>query len=67
MVGKRTYQFRKKGIEAQFDFNTKVEDHIEAVRKELGKSNLPTPKRPRSTKQSHTWMKRLCHHPCGVS
>ena len=43
MMGKRSYQFRKKGNEAQFDFNTKVEDHIEAARKELGKVTPSNP------------------------
>ena len=45
MVGKQTYQFRKKGNEAQFIFNTKVEDHIEAMRKELGKIESSNPEK----------------------
>ena len=36
---KRTYQFKRKGNEAQYTFNTTVEEHIDAARKELGKLN----------------------------
>lgn len=36
-LNKRTYQFKKKGNEAQYSFNTTIEEHIDAARKELGK------------------------------
>ena len=36
---KRTYQFKRKGNEAQYTFNTTVEEHIDAARKELRKLN----------------------------
>ena len=42
-LNKRTYQFKRKGNEAQYVFNTTVEEHIDAARKELGKMN-PTDK-----------------------
>ena len=38
-LNKRTYQFKRKGNEAQYAFNTTVEEHIDAARKELGKMN----------------------------
>ena len=38
-LNKRTYQFKRKGNEAQYTFNTTVEEHIDAARKELGKLN----------------------------
>ena len=37
---KRTYQFKRKVNEAQYTFNTTVEEHIDAARKKLGKLNL---------------------------
>ena len=36
-LNKRTYQFKRKGNEAQYTFNTTVEEHT--ARKELGKLN----------------------------
>ena len=33
----RTYQFRKKGNEAQFQFNSSVEDHVQSAKRELAK------------------------------
>ena len=36
---KRTYQFKRKGNEAQYTFNTTVKEHIDAARKELAKLN----------------------------
>ena len=38
-LNKRSYQFKRKGNEAQFVFNTTVEEHFDAARKELGKLN----------------------------
>ena len=38
-LNKRTYQFKRKGNEAQYTFNTTIEEHIDAVRKELRKLN----------------------------
>ena len=38
-LNKRTYQFERKGNEAQYTFNTTIEEHIDAARKELGKLN----------------------------
>ena len=38
-LNKRTYQFRRKRNEAQYTFNTTVEEHIDAARKEHGKLN----------------------------
>ena len=34
-IDKRSHQFQKKGNEAQFVFNTTVEEHVETARKEL--------------------------------
>ena len=36
-ITKRAYQFQKKGNEAQFMFNSTVEEHIETVKKEMAK------------------------------
>lgn len=36
-IQKRSYQFQKKGNEEQFKFNTTVEEHFEAAKRELGK------------------------------
>ena len=36
-LNKRTYQFQRKGNEAQYCFNSSVEDHLEAAKKELAK------------------------------
>ena len=38
-LNKRTYQFKRKGNETQYTFNTTAEEHIDAARKELGKLN----------------------------
>ena len=38
-LNKRSYQFKRKGNEAQFVFNTTVGEHFDAARKELGKLN----------------------------
>ena len=36
-ITKRAYQFQKKGNEAQFMFNSTVEEHIETAKKEMAK------------------------------
>ena len=36
-INKRSYQFQKKGNEAQFVFNATVEEHVETARTELSK------------------------------
>ena len=36
-ISKRSYQFQKKGNEAQFMFNVAVDEHIESAKKELTK------------------------------
>ena len=36
-MNKKAYHFKKKGNEAQFIFNSTVEDHIDAAKKTLGK------------------------------
>ena len=36
-MNKKAYHFKKKGNEAQFIFNSTVEDHIDAAKKILGK------------------------------
>ena len=36
-IQKRAYQFRRKGNEEQFKFNSAVEEHFDAAKKELGK------------------------------
>ena len=36
-IDKQSYQFQKKGNEAQFVFNTTVEEHVETARTELSK------------------------------
>ena len=36
-MNKKAYHFKKKGNEAQFIFNSMVEDHIDAAKKTLGK------------------------------
>ena len=38
-LNKRTHQFKRKGNDAPYTFNTTVEEHIDAARKELGKLN----------------------------
>ena len=38
-LNKRTYKFKRKGNEAQYAFNTTVEECIEAAMKELSKLN----------------------------
>lgn len=37
MIGKRSHPFQKKGNEAQFNFNTEVEEQMEAAKEELAK------------------------------
>ena len=49
---KRTYQFKKKGNEAQFTFNTTVEEHIEAAKRELGKLTPGNEKEQATTKRA---------------
>ena len=39
-LNKRVYQFRRKGNEAQYAFNSTVEEHMSAAKKELAKSLL---------------------------
>ena len=36
-IQRRAYQFRRKGNEEQFKFNSAVEEHFDAAKKELGK------------------------------
>ena len=38
-LNKRTFQFKRKGNEAQYTFNTTVEEYIDAATKELGRLN----------------------------
>ena len=40
-LNKRPYQFKRKGIEAQFLFNESVDDRINAVKRQL--DLIPTP------------------------
>ena len=52
-LNRRAYQFQKKGNEAQFNFNTSVEDHITAAKKELKKLS-PTEGQDKTTVQNVT-------------
>ena len=52
-LNKRAYQFQKKGNEAQFIFNSSVEDHISAAKKELKKLD-PTGEQDKTTLKNAT-------------
>ena len=52
-LNRRAYQFQKKGNEAQFNFNSGVEDHISAAKKELKKLN-PTGEQDQTIVQNVT-------------
>ena len=52
-LNKRAYQFQKKGNEAQFIFNSSVEDHISAAKKELKKLD-PTGEQDKTTVKNAT-------------
>ena len=54
-LNRQVHQFQKKGNEAQFNFNASIEDHIDAAKKELGKSN-PT------GDQENTIIKKVIAH-----
>ena len=42
-IGASTYQFRRKGDEYQFNFNCKIEDHIDMVKSKLTKAKMTDP------------------------
>ena len=52
-LNRRAYQFQKKGNEAQFNFNSSVDDHISAAKKEL-KKLTPTGEQDRAIIQNVT-------------
>ena len=52
-LNRRAYQFQKKGNEAQFNFNSSVDDHISAAKKEL-KKLTPTGEQDRAIVQNVT-------------
>ena len=54
----KTYTFRKKGCETQFIFNDKVDDHVQAAKKQLDKSTASDDSSQRALEQAKAELKQ---------